>query len=186
MRIIAGAARGRAFEAPEGKDTRPTLDRVKEGVFGSLQFDIPYADVLDLFSGSGNLGLEAASRGAKHVVCNDHNAVCAAMITKNAKALGLDGVVSVLQLDYCEAIIRLKQMNESFDIVFLDAPYYEDIAMDACERLFEGGLVKEGGVVVIEHDYKLPPKAKTGVMRIEKTRKYGICGVTFMKKEDVL
>ena len=70
MRIIAGTARGRRFDAPKGMDTRPTLDRVKEALFGSIQFEIPQSTVLDLFSGSGNLGLEAASRGASKVICN--------------------------------------------------------------------------------------------------------------------
>ncbi|MDD3401144.1 MAG: 16S rRNA (guanine(966)-N(2))-methyltransferase RsmD [Eubacteriales bacterium] len=186
MRIIAGTAGGRVFEAPKGLDTRPTLDRVKEGIFGSLQFDIPYSDVLDLFSGSGNLGLEAASRGAKRVVCNDHDAGCAAMITDNAKVLGLDGIVSVLQLDYRDAIARLMQRNECFDIVFLDAPYYQNVAQNACELLFRGGMIKDGGVVVVEHDFKLPPHPIEGLMRVRKTKKYGICGVTMLQKEDVL
>ena len=84
MRIISGTARGRQFDAPAGKDTRPTLDRVKESIFGSIQFDIPDSCVLDLFSGSGNLGLEAASRGAKKVICNDYNRDCAEQIRKNA------------------------------------------------------------------------------------------------------
>lgn len=182
MRIIAGTARGRNFEAPKGWDTRPTLDRVKEGVFGSLQFDIPYANVLDLFSGSGNLGLEAASRGAKRVVCNDSDANCATTIMSNAKALGLDGIVTIMQLDYREAISRLQRLQERFDIVFLDAPYYENMAQEACELLFSHGLINDGGVVVIEHDYRLPPETKEGLMRIRKTKKYGICGITFMER----
>ena len=89
LRIIAGSCRGRIFEAPKGLSTRPTLDRVKEAVFGSVQFQVPGAVVLDLFSGSGNMGLEAASRGASRVVCVDHDPACAALIRRNGEKLGL-------------------------------------------------------------------------------------------------
>ena len=80
MRIISGSARGRPIQAPQGRDTRPTLDRVKESLFGILQFDIPGSRVLDLFAGSGNLGLEALSRGAEHAVFNDKARPCVNVI----------------------------------------------------------------------------------------------------------
>ena len=86
LRIIAGSARGRKFDAPKGMDTRPTLERVKESLFGILQFELEGSSVLDLFSGSGNLGLEAASRGAAYVVCNDRSRECAEQIQKKRAA----------------------------------------------------------------------------------------------------
>ena len=88
MRIIAGSARGRALLAPKGRNTRPTLDRVKESLFGILQFSIPGSRVLDLFAGSGNLGLEALSRGADFALFNDHDAKCCTIIRQNLEACG--------------------------------------------------------------------------------------------------
>ncbi|MDO4564228.1 MAG: 16S rRNA (guanine(966)-N(2))-methyltransferase RsmD [Clostridia bacterium] len=186
MRIIAGSARGRSFDTKEGLATRPTIARVKESVFGSLQFDIPQSNVLDLFAGSGGMGLEAASRGAAKVICNDNDAECVSIIKSNAEKLDLDGIISVWRFDYREAIERLKLSGERFDIVFLDAPYYENVAQDALELLFTQGLVKEGGVVVVEHDIGSPPKPKEGLMRVKRTRKFGRCGITMMICEDGL
>ena len=118
MRIIAGSAKGTRIDAPEGMDTRPTLDRVKEALFGAIQFDIPGSTVLDLFSGSGSLGLEAASRGAKRIICNDLSPVCAEMIRTNADRARLSERVAVMQMDYRAALERLGQAGEQFDFAF--------------------------------------------------------------------
>ena len=178
MRIIAGSARGRAFEAPSGKDTRPTLDRVKESLFGSIQFDIPDSRVLDLFSGSGNLGLEAASRGAKRVVCNDHNRACAELIVKNAKHLKLDSVVQVTTKDYAACLRDLARAGERFDFVFLDAPYLEGTAQQAAELVFTLDLLAEHGRVFLEHAEKLPPTLTTPMAKLRQTKRYGSCAIT--------
>ena len=174
VRIIAGQARGRKLETLEGLETRPTLDRVKEAVFGSLQFDIPYADVLDLFSGSGNLGLEAASRGAKRVVLNDRSPACAEIIRRNADSLGLSGV--------CE-IHRLKSRGERFDLVFLDPPYREGLSADAVGRLVENGLLKPGGRIVLEHASDLAPQSDAGAYRVVKTKRFGKCGYSLIEED---
>lgn len=178
LRIIAGTARGRRFEAPKGMDTRPTLDRVKESLFGMLQFDLPGSRVLDLFSGSGNLGFEAASRGAARVVCNDRSRDCADQIRANAKLLGLDGVTEVLCLDYAACLERLGRENAQFDLSFLDAPYADGTAEQAAEQLFTNGLVAKGGRVIIEHATNLPPKVSPQVARLLETRKYGNCAIS--------
>lgn len=178
MRIIAGSARGRRFDAPKGMDTRPTLDRVKESLFGMLQFDIPGSAVLDLFSGSGNLGLEAASRGAKKVVCNDRSRDCAEQIRQNAKLLGLDGTVQTACKDYAACIADLNRAGETFDFVFLDAPYRDGTAQKAAELIFTQGLLKSGGRVVIEHASNLPPELDEHTARLAETRKYGTCAVS--------
>jgi len=143
LRIIAGSARGRQFDAPPGSNTRPTLDRVKESMFGSIQFDIPDSTVLDLFSGSGNLGLEAASRGAKRVICNDYDRTCAELIQKNAEKLKLDSIVCVTCKDYVACLSDLKRMGERFDFVFLDPPYQEGAAKVAIEAIFTLGLLTQ-------------------------------------------
>lgn len=182
MRIIAGSARGRRFEAPEGERTRPTLDRVKEAMFGMLQFRIPGATVLDLFSGSGNLGLEAASRGASCVVCNDHDRACAALIRKNAAALSLDRVVRVLCLDYRAALEQLKQEGLRFDIALLDAPYADGASTAAAEILFRDGLMKENGTVIVEHERKHPPVLDETVCKISDIRHYGYVGLATLER----
>ena len=183
VRIIAGAARGRKLDTLEGLETRPTLDRVKEAVFGSLQFRIPYADVLDLFSGSGNLGLEAASRGAARVVLNDRNPACAAIIRNNAETLKLPAKTEVLNLDYVAAIERLKAQGASFDLAFLDPPYREGISEDAVRRLFAAGLIKPNGTVVLEHAAELTPASLPGVFRVVKTKRFGKCGYSLIEED---
>lgn len=185
MRIIAGSARGRQIEALPGLATRPTLDRVKEAMFGALQFDLPGSHVLDLFSGSGNLGLEAASRGAKLVICNDASADCATLIRKNAAAVRLSDVVTVMQLDYREAIRRLVISGVRFDFAFLDAPYASGFAVDAARLLFSEGLMQPQGLVLIEHSSSYaPPDDVPGVMRRRRTRKFGACAVSEMERDE--
>lgn len=185
VRIIAGSARGRRIETPEGLGTRPTLDRVKEAAFGSLQFDIPHSRVLDLFSGSGNLGLEAASRGAAHVVLNDRDSACARIMRKNVETLGFSDTVRVLNEDYAAAIERLHGEGETFDIVFLDAPYRDGTAQLACEALFQKRMIRPGGTVMIEFGAELlPPHGVEGLMRIRRIKRYGACGFALMEGED--
>lgn len=184
MRIIAGIARGRRFDAPKGMDTRPTLDHVKEALFGMLQFDIPGSRVLDLFSGSGNLGLEAASRGADKVVCNDHNRDCAEQIRQNAKLLKLDSVVQVLCKDYAVCLGDLARTGERFDFVFLDAPYQDGTAQAAAERIFSLGLLFETGRVIIEHAGKLPPVLASPLAELKQTRRYGSCAVSIFQRAE--
>jgi len=181
VRIIAGTARGRVFMTPEGQDTRPTLNRVRESLFDMLQFRVPGARVLDLFSGSGALGLEAASRGAHAVVCNDADLKCAALIQTNARRLGLAENISVSALDYRAALDTLARRGEAFDLVLLDAPYGSDFAYIACEMLVERQLLAEGALVAVEHASKAPWQAPTG-LRIAKTRCYGECAITICEE----
>lgn len=184
MRIIAGTARGRRFDAPKGMDTRPTLDRVKESLFGMLQFDIPGSSVLDLFSGSGNLGLEAASRGAASVVCNDRNRDCAAQIEQNAKQLGLNALVRVLNMDYAVCIGRLKGEGATFDFVFLDAPYQGGTAQKAAELAAAEGILQPGARVIIEHAADLPPEVDERLLHLVETRRYGSCAISVFQSAE--
>lgn len=183
MRIIAGTARGRVFKAPDGWDTRPTLNRVRESLFDMLQFDIPGARVLDLFSGSGALGLEAASRGAAAVVCNDADAKCAALITQNARGVGLADAVCVLGLDFRAALETLCGRGERFDLVFLDAPYETDFAALACAILTEKHMLAPHARIAVEHaankQLPLPPE-----LAVVKSRRYGECAITICESEE--
>ena len=184
MRIIAGSARGRTFDAPKGTDTRPTLDRVKEAMFGMLQFEIPGADVLDLFSGSGNLGLEALSRGARSAVLNDASHGCVQIIRRNVEKLGFGGRTVVTELDYAACIERMRREGRSFRFAFLDAPYADGTAAKAAVGLIEGGLIEPGGRILLEHAYAMPPELPETVAVIEKTRKYGICAFSVIREAD--
>ena len=181
MRIIAGTARGRRFDAPKGMDTRPTLDQVKEAMFGMLQFDVPGSRVLDLFSGSGSLGLEAASRGAESVILNDHNRACAAMIRKNAALLGFSDIVRVYGMDYAACLNSLHAEGLTFDIVLLDAPYADQTAQRAAETVLRYGMLRPGGRIVIEQAPELSPVADAGLATVVLTRRYGKCAVTIWK-----
>lgn len=184
VRIVAGTARGRKLEAPEGLDTRPTLDRVKEAAFGSLQFAVPGSRVLDLFSGSGNLGLEAVSRGASFAVLNDFDPNCTAIISKNASTLGMGENVRILCEDFRNAIFRLKTEGQCFDIVFLDPPYRSGFGEEACRLLFSNGMIAKNGTVVLEYSTDLPPKLDESLMRIRKTKRCGSCSFSFVERED--
>jgi len=182
LRIIAGTARGRRFDAPKGMDTRPTLDRVKESLFGILQFDIPGSRVLDLFSGSGNLGLEAASRGASQVVCNDRSRECTEQIKKNAERLKLDHIVKTTSLDYSECIERLRRGGGTFQFVLIDAPYADGTAALAAEQVFRSGILADGGRVVIEHATDLPPDVSADAAVATDARRYGACAITIYER----
>ena len=184
MRIIAGTARGRRFDAPKGMDTRPTLDRVKESLFGMLQFDIPGSSVLDLFSGSGNLGLEAASRGAKRVICNDRSRDCAEQIRANASSLQLGNIVVTQCKDFSVCLADLARAGERFDFVFLDAPYADGTAQKAAEQIFSSKLLQPGGRVIIEHASNLPPQIDERLATRTQSRRYGNCAVSLYQDTD--
>lgn len=182
MRIIAGTARGRTFDAPKGKDTRPTLDRVKEAMFGMLQFDIPDSDVLDLFSGSGNLGLEALSRGARTVVMNDMSRDCTSIIRSNVEKLGFSQQAVVTEMDFVACIERMKREGRRFRFAFLDAPYADGTAAKAAVLLIQNGLIEDGGRILLEHAHAMPPEIPSDVAVIEQTRKYGMCAFSVIKE----
>lgn len=180
MRIISGSARGRTFDAPKGQATRPTTDRVKESLFGILQFRLQGTRVLDLFSGSGNLALESLSRGADFAVMNDADPQCARLIQANAKKLGFEGRSKVLSMDYAACLRMLGAKGEQFDFIFLDPPYRKGLDDSAAALIFELNLLKEGGCIVVEHGADTLP----GVGEITDSRKYGDTKVSFLIRKE--
>ena len=178
MRIIAGFARGRTFDAPVGRDTRPTLDRVKEAIFGSIQFQVPGATVLDLFSGSGNMGLEALSRGAAEAICVDASPACAALIRKNGEKLGLSEGLRVMNADYRAALSAMIAEGKQVDLAFLDPPYASGFSANAVRMLFQDGILRSTGTVIVEHAWDQPPELGDGPWEVSRVKKYGACGVT--------
>lgn len=181
MRIIAGSARGRTFDAPDGKDTRPTLDRVRENVFNILQMKVRGARVLDLFSGSGAMAFEAISRGAAEAVLVDIDRAANAVQRKNAEKLRMNDVVRILNCDWQMAVRQLAAQEERFDVVFLDPPYaMHDMTpvMDALRP-----LLNADAVILLEHEAKTFPSTPDG-FDLYDSRKYGIAGVSFFRLYD--
>lgn len=181
MRIIAGSARGRTFDAPQGLDTRPTLDRVRENVFNILQMKVRGAKVLDLFSGSGAMAFEAVSRGAESAVMVDSDRQAYAVQQRNAQKLRMDAQCRILHCSWEQALRTLTAAGECFDAVFLDPPY----KMHDLTQVFSAlaPLMAEDGVVVLEHEAKTFPSVCDGWYLYD-SRKYGVAGVSFFRRAE--
>lgn len=155
MRVITGKARGVQLKTPEGMKTRPTADRVKEALFSIIQFEIPGARVLDLFGGTGQLGIEALSRGAASAVFVDAAEPACKLIRENLKRTRLEQQGKVVRSDYLEF---LKRNREQFDIIFLDPPYAEVFLENALKCITEIDILQSNGIIVTERplDKELP------------------------------
>ena len=152
MRIITGKAKGIRLATLEGENTRPTSERTKEAVFSMIQFELEGRRVLDLFSGSGQMGLEALSRGASSAVMVDHSKAALAVIKQNIAKTKLEGAHTVLadSLEFLRAEGRKRNESGKFDIVFLDPPYREKLIPKAIELLLSGRLIKRTSIIVCE------------------------------------
>jgi len=183
MRIIAGEARGRRIEAPSGKNTRPTLDRVRENLFNMLQGEINGTRVLDLFAGSGALSFEALSRGAESAFLADHNRQAINAERMNAESLGYEKKVRIVQADWRQALKELAASGESFDIVFLDPPY----SMTNLKDVFDGliPVLAPDALIILEHEAGKIPDVGTGFKSL-KQRNWGFCGVIIYQRRDRL
>ena len=174
LRIIAGTARGRRIQAPEGRDTRPTLDRVRENLFNMLQGRLMDARTLDLFAGSGALSLEALSRGAAFAVLADRDGAALRAEKANIEALRFGDRARVLRGDWQDTLRTLAAEGEKFDLVFLDPPY----AMTDLRPVMEGlrGLLSPEGLIILEHQAAAEIQAAAGYA-VWKERTWGYCGV---------
>lgn len=184
MRIIAGTAKGIRLKTPKGMKTRPTADRVKESVFGILAARPLDAEVLDLFAGTGNLGLEALSRGASSAMLVDKNSQSIKIMMENAILTDLAGMAVICREDVLQALRRLDGEGKSFDLIFCDPPYNLGLAPKVLQALETGGVMRDGGVLVLEHSRheKLPD----GLKRIVAYRSefYGETVVSFFTKQE--
>ena len=178
MRIIGGKFRSRVLATFEGESVRPTADRVKESLFNILALRFIGARVLDLFSGTGALGLESLSRGAKEVVFNDRSKDSVAILKKNLKTLkveeGKDAKVFNLDAD-----VYLDYVKEPFDLIFIDPPYALDVGVKAVEKIAKKGLLAKGGVLVFERDKPFDGDVE-GLEKYDE-RKYGKTILTFFR-----
>lgn len=177
MRVIAGSAKGRPLLALEGEEvTRPTADRVKEAVFGRIQFELADSRVLDLFAGSGALGIEALSRGARSAVFVEKNRAAAQVVRKNLENTGLAGRGRLLEMDYLDALERLEG---PFDFIFMDPPYRSGYYEPALCRIRERNLLSSGGMVIAEHD----GTQNFAGMALVKSKKYGKTYIACLAEE---
>lgn len=179
MRVITGTARGVQLKTPEGMVTRPTSDRVKEAMFSIIHFDIPGAAVLDLFGGTGQLGIEALSRGASTAVFVDVGEPACRLIKENLKRTRMEGNGRVVRSDY---LAYLSRCREQFDIILLDPPYAEVFLENALKRITEIDILRSGGIIVTERPLgKDLPWEFPGYER-SKDYKYGKTVLTIYRK----
>ena len=147
MRVITGTARGIQLKTPDGLQTRPTADRVKEALFSIIHFEIPGARVLDLFGGTGQLGIEALSRGAASAVFVDAGEPACRLIRENLKRTRFEREGKVIKSDY---LAYLTSCREQFDIILLDPPYAEVFLENALKKITEIDILQSGGIIVAE------------------------------------
>lgn len=180
MRIIAGKWRGRRLEAPAGRDVRPTADRVREALFSALGDGVVGARVLDLFAGSGALGLEALSRGADSAVFVERAGPAVAVLERNLAALGVGSPGRIVRREALAALDQLAADGERFDLVFLDPPYAADLLERAIGRLAASELIAPGGSIVAEHHREREPTAAPDLRR-RWTKRYGDTALTLLE-----
>ncbi|GGE16697.1 methyltransferase [Marinithermofilum abyssi] len=184
MRIIAGMAKGIRLKTVPGTKVRPTTDRVKESLFSVIG---PFFDggwVLDLFAGSGSLGLEALSRGAEHAVFVDQSRASIEVIRENIRAARMDEKSEVYRKDARAALRVLIRRNVRFRYIFLDPPYHEPVLNQTLQMIGENDLLEGGGVVAAEHasDHRLPEQ--TGELQVVRTLTYGDTTIDLYQQEE--
>ena len=173
LRVIAGSARNRVLAAPEGRETRPTGERVREAFFSMVQTRLPGSLFADLFAGSGAMGIEALSRGAAHAVFVDNAPKALRVLRDNLKTAGLASLADVHHLDAPADLSRLHRPGEGYDIVFADPPYHFEQYVELLEALARTRLVAPAGLVAIEHTIRTQMPDRAGGFHREETRRYG-------------
>ncbi len=181
MRIIAGEKKSRRIDAPEGQDTRPTADRIKEALFSILQRRLYDARVLDLYAGSGALSLEALSRGAASAQLVDKSYKACKVIQRNIQALGYEEQAKLLNMEDIKAVERMEVQGKEFDLIFLDPPYRMNMT-DMMGRL-EKKLLAEDGMIICEHDRNTPPGTPPA-LQLQDRREYGNTGISFFVRQE--
>ena len=184
MRVISGASRGKKLFSIEGNNTRPTLDRVKEALFNIIQSNIKDTFVLDLFAGTGALGIEALSRGAKKAIFCDNSKEAINVIKKNVEGTKNQDKAVIINKDFNELLIDLANKKLKFDLIFLDPPYKTDYVITALQKIIMSNLLSDNGIIIVETD---DPKKEEEILKIENIkifdkRKYGSVWLIFIRK----
>ena len=180
MRVIAGKAKGIQLNTPEGMLTRPTTDRVKEALFSIIQFELPGAKVLDLFGGTGQLGIEALSRGAASAVFVDSRREACQLIRSNLKKTHFESQSIVVQSDYLD---YLNRCQDSFQIILLDPPYAQVFLENAIKKITEIDILQSGGIMVAERPLGKELPWEFGGYTRSRDYKYGKIILTLYRKD---
>ena len=181
MRVIAGALKGRPLVAPPGHRTRPTADQVRIALMDALMPWLSDARVLDLFAGSGAVGLEALSRGAAHGTFVERDVRALGALRTNVETLGLRAHARLARGDVARELERLAREGERFDVVFLDPPYEADLVAATLARLGQGRVTVPGAMVVAQHFTKQSPPDTIGCLRVLRRRRFGETTLTFYR-----
>ena len=180
MRVITGTARGVPLKAPKGMDTRPTMDQVKEGIFSAIQFEVEGRRALDLFAGSGQLGIEALSRGAAECVFVDAAEPAVRLVRENLKRAKLSDQATAVRAQF-DAYLR--SCGRKFDLIFLDPPYKENYLEMSLRIISEIDILSDGGIIVCERPAEKQLDCDfDGSMR-SKDYRYGKTFVTIFRKD---
>ncbi len=183
VRVISGSARGLKLNTPGDDRVRPTTDRVKESMFNIVQDWVYDSQVLDLFAGSGALGIEALSRGASQAVFCDNSLDSIKIIKSNIEKARLADRSQIVSGDFKRCLRDMEAKNQSFDMIFVDPPYYEGLFEEVLDTIRSCKILKKDGIVIVEHDAKKPIGQVEG-LEVYKEKKYGITMLTFYCLED--
>jgi len=185
MRIIAGKFKGRQIQAVKGDNTRPTTDKIKENVFNIMGQFFDGGRVLDLFAGSGNLGIEALSRGMDHAIFVDRNVHAIKVIKENISTLKLQQQAEVYRNDAFKALHVLAKKNSKFDLIFLDPPYGQVSITELLERTVANGLLNDDGLVMCEYGAGLDVWYNVSILKEIKREVYGTIEILILEKVGV-
>ena len=184
MRVIGGDARGRRLKVPKGREVRPTAARVKEALFNILPHDLSGIKVLDLYAGTGNLTIEALSRGAAEAILVDSSAGSAKLIRENLRRLKLVSRTKVWVIPVTHAARLLANRRETFDMILLDPPYGQRLVEKTLRVIAEGGLLRYSGVLIAEHSVRDRVEQSYGSLLLHDQRRYGDTLLSFFKMKE--
>lgn len=182
MRVISGKARGIALKAPDGIDTRPTTDRVKENIFNMIQHEITDRRVLDLFSGSGALAIEAISRGASEAVLVESNKKCCGIIADNLMKTRLTEHVRIIRAEVPQALKLLGTENACFELLLMDPPYGQNWAVPILEQVQANQLLAPSALVIVEHEAETDLPERIGSLGRINRRTYGRTAISIYRE----
>jgi 16S rRNA (guanine966-N2)-methyltransferase len=180
LRVIAGSARGHNLKAPKGIETRPTTDKIKESLFNIIAPDLYESSFLDLYSGTGAIGIEALSRGAKKAVFIDKSPICKNIIEENLLHTKLNHLGIIYQCNVISGLDILREKKDTFDIIFMDPPYGQNIVFETINKISEYILLNDSGYIIIEHSSEKPLTIPDKFL-LWKEKNYKTTTMTFLK-----
>lgn len=186
VRVIGGVYRGRRLRATEGMKVRPTSDRLRETLFNIIAPLLPYSRFLDLCAGSGAVGIEALSRGARHTTMVEISRRACAVIEDNLRSLGITDGATIINRDAVSALRRLDGEGQQFDVIFFDPPYASDLYEKVMNMVGSSDLLSEGGILIVEHRAKTPTEPEYDKLHIYRQVRQGDSSLGFYSVEQNL